>query len=406
LNPNDDVALARVINTPPRGIGKTTIDALLRQQKDLEVSLWETLAIAVEQRMLGPRATTSLDVFRQVIISLGERAESAQPLSETVKAATFETGYARWLQEEKSEEAEARLLNIDELGAAAIEAEKQDESLRDFIDHAALVSDTDQYKEDARVTLMTMHAAKGLEFPIVFLVGLEDGLFPSLRGVVPSDFSSDSTTEYPEPYDEQSKERLEEERRLCYVAITRAQQQLYLTNAMRRRRFYAEKAAGGSRFFDEAETRVSRFLKEIPDDLLEDISAGPSWLKFSRRPDTRHNRDAREALRGTGYSTQKTGTANKSNDSLDNVYEFLERMKGRAPSASRVSTPPRGEAESPRAKSESGKFRVGARVRHAKFGAGSVLGVEGTGDDAKITVRFDTHGIKKFMARYSKNDWR
>jgi DNA helicase-2/ATP-dependent DNA helicase PcrA len=175
---------------------------------------------------------------------------------------------------------------------------------------------------------------------------------------------------------------------------------------MRRRRFYAEKAAGGSRFFDEAETRVSRFLKEIPDALLEDISAGPSWLKFSRRPDTRHNREAREALRGASYSTQKTGATDKSNNSLDNVHEFLERMKGRAPSANRVSAPPRGAAESLQPKSEGGKFRVGARVRHAKFGAGSVLGVEGTGDDAKITVRFDAHGIKKFVARYSKNDWR
>jgi len=200
---------------------------------------------------------------------------------------------------------------------------------------------------------------------------------------------------------------LEEERRLCYVAITRAQQQLYLTNAMRRRRFYAEKAAGGSRFFDEAETRVSRFLREIPDDLLEDISAGPSWLKFSRRPDTRHNLDARDALRGTSTSSaaKQTGEASKTNNSLDNVYEFIEKMKGRAPSTGRVPPPPRGAVESPRAKPETGKFRVGARVRHAKFGAGSVLGVEGAGDDAKITVRFDTHGIKKFMARYSKNDW-
>jgi DNA helicase-2/ATP-dependent DNA helicase PcrA len=290
-----------------------------------------------------------------------------QVLSDIVKAATLETGYVRALEDEKSEEAESRLLNIEELVSAAVEAEEQGESLRDFIDHAALVSDTDQYKADARVTLMTMHAAKGLEFPVVFIAGMEEGLFPHSRAAA-------------------SDEELEEERRLCYVAITRAQRHLYITHAMRRRTFGEEHPA-----------EPSRFLNEIPLELLENMSAGPSWLGFAARSETRHNRDALSALKGEAREPYKKRStfSGKTYNSVESVRDFFNRQTG---SQAQSSAPPRASETSSQA---GGEFRIGARVRHARYGVGVVLRTEGAGPDAKLTVSFPGFGQKKFIARYA-----
>jgi DNA helicase-2/ATP-dependent DNA helicase PcrA len=374
LNPNDDVAIGRVINTPPRGIGKTTLDTLARQQKDLDVSLWETIGVAVTNRSLGPRATTALDSFRQIITALGEKVERNEPLSEVVKAATLDTGYVKWLQEDKTEESETRLFNIEELVTAAVEAEEHNETLRDFIDHAALVSDTDQYKEDARVTLMTIHAAKGLEFPVVFMVGLEEGLFPHSRTF-------------------QSEEELEEERRLCYVAITRAQHYLYITHAMKRRTWGEELPA-----------EPSRFLNEIPLELMQDMSFGPSWLGFAARPDTQQNRQAASALRGDQPPVKKTTTyTGKTYNSADSVRDFFKRKVdqagagGRGPGGGQNDSASRDQSKEAKA----GGFRVGAKVKHAKYGNGVVLRSEGAGEDAKLTVSFPGYGLKKFVAKFA-----
>ncbi len=366
LNPNDDIALGRIINSPPRGIGKTTMDSLYRQQKDLGVSLWETLALAVDQQSVGPRAGAALDTFKQIIAHLIERVERGEPLSDVVKAATLETGYVRWLQEEKSEEAEGRLLNIEELVTASVEAEEHGETLRDFIDHAALVSDTDQYKSDARVTLMTMHAAKGLEFPVVFIVGMEEGLFPHSRAAA-------------------SEEELEEERRLCYVAITRAQKYLYISHAMKRRTFGEESPA-----------EPSRFLNEIPLELMQDQSRGPSWLGFAARPATQHNREAIRALRDDSPRVVKKSSnyGGKTYNSVDSVQDFFKR---------RVESSGAGQAAraEPQADRSSGEFRIGSRVRHARYGTGVVMRAEGSGEDAKLTVNFPGYGQKKFVAKFA-----
>lgn len=366
LNPNDDIALGRIINSPPRGIGKTTMDSLYRQQKDLGVSLWETLALAVDQQSVGPRAGAALDTFKQIIAHLIERVERSEPLSDVVKAATLETGYVRWLQEEKSEEAEGRLLNIEELVTASVEAEEHGETLRDFIDHAALVSDTDQYKSDARVTLMTMHAAKGLEFPVVFIVGMEEGLFPHSRAAA-------------------SEEELEEERRLCYVAITRAQKYLYISHAMKRRTFGEESPA-----------EPSRFLNEIPLELMQDQSRGPSWLGFAARPATQHNREAIRALRDDSPRVVKKSSnyGGKTYNSVDSVQDFFKR---------RVESSGAGQAAraEPQADRSSGEFRIGSRVRHARYGTGVVMRAEGSGEDAKLTVNFPGYGQKKFVAKFA-----
>ncbi|HEX8091956.1 MAG TPA: 3'-5' exonuclease, partial [Blastocatellia bacterium] len=275
-----------------------------------------------------------------------------------------------------------RLLNIEELVTAAVEAEEQRETLRDFIDHAALVSDTDQYKADARVTLMTIHAAKGLEFPLVFIVGVEEGLFPHSRTF-------------------QSEEELEEERRLCYVAITRAQKYLYITHAMKRRTFG-----------EEAPAEPSRFLNEIPLELLQDMSLGPSWLGFAARPDTRHNREAASALRGESTAPAVKRSSNytgKTYNSAESVRDFFksrtsgsgarEQTGGGPRPADLGSTRPPGPA---RSGAEPGELRVGSRVRHAKYGTGVVLRAEGVGGEAKLTVNFPAYGQKKFVAKFAQ----
>jgi DNA helicase-2/ATP-dependent DNA helicase PcrA len=287
----------------------------------------------------------------------------------------------RALENEKTVEAEGRLLNIEELVNAAVEAEEQGESLQDFIDHAALVSDTDQYKADARVTLMTIHSAKGLEFPVVFIVGLEEGLFPHSRA-------------------SESEDDLEEERRLCYVAITRAQRDLYITHAMQRRIFGEEDI-----------TEPSRFLNELPLELLENLSSGPSWLGFAERPETRHNREAVSALRGNFVSAVKktSNYSGKTYNSVDGVREFFKnRTSSGAGSYAGNRDITKGETKEKGAGRDSNErtnsaqqFRVGARVKHAKYGMGVVLRSEGAGEDAKLTVSFPGYGQKKFIAKFA-----
>ena len=382
LNPQDDIAIGRVINSPPRGIGKATVDILQNKQTEMDVSMWETIELAVANRALGPRATNALEGFLHIINGLRSRVSQSQPLAEIVRASTIDTGYVRALEDEKTVEAEGRLLNIEELVTAAVEAEEQGESLQNFIDHAALVSDTDQYKADARVTLMTIHSAKGLEFPLVFIVGLEEGLFPHSRA-------------------SESEDDLEEERRLCYVAITRAQRELYITHAMQRRIFGEQDI-----------TEPSRFLNELPLELLENVSSGPSWLGFAERPETRHNREAVSALRNSfAGAVKKTSTySGKTYNSVDGVREFFKNRTSSGagkPTRSGDEIKFSSEDRVRQRKSEGStntsqtQFRVGARVKHAKYGTGVVLRAEGAGDDAKLTVSFPGYGQKRFIAKFA-----
>ncbi|HJU53054.1 MAG TPA: UvrD-helicase domain-containing protein [Pyrinomonadaceae bacterium] len=384
LNPHDSIALMRVINSPARGLGKQTLDEIERRAKDYGVSHWETISIVTEQegQGLSPRAKVALKNFKEIITNLvtaaGNAASSESPVSDVVKAAILDTGYANALKAENSDEAEARLENLQELVNAAVDYDKQEgEGLRDFIDHAALVSDTDQYKRDAPVTLMTMHAAKGLEFPLVFIVGLEDGLFPHSR----------SATDPAE---------LEEERRLCYVAITRAERFLYVTHAMKRR-VYGEEMA----------SEPSQFLNEMPLDLMEDLSRGNSWLSFARSSSTLENKHAAEALRGdTRERTKYTG---KTYDSADSIAEFF-RKRGQQLGGSTPRTQPEptikrraasASASNSSTSSSGGDFAPGSHVRHPKYGRGLVLRREGTGDSAKLTVSFPGFGQKKLIEKYA-----
>jgi len=282
------------------------------------------------------------------------------------------------LRAEKTDESEGRLENLQELVNAAVDYDEQGlEGLREFIDHSALVSDQDQYKRDAPVTLMTVHSAKGLEFPLVFIVGLEDGLFPHSR----------SATDPAE---------LEEERRLAYVAMTRAERFLYVTHAMKRR-VYGEELA----------SEPSQFLNEMPIDLLEDLSLGKSWLSFARGSseiDYEHGE----------YRKEKKKYMGKTYDSADSIAEFF---KQRSRQLGEVKPKPRDQgftkpaANAAAAKSSptgatapsaaSGDFVPGSYVRHSKYGRGLVLRREGAGESTKLTVSFPGYGQKKLVEKYA-----
>src|SRR2546429_2097314 len=281
MNPHDSIALQRVINTPPRGIGKMTLDEIENRARQFGISYWDAISdLTADERALSSRAAAALANFQRIVRGLankvegvlrideppdhdyenaaeedsgGQVVESTSPVSDLVKAAILDTGYENSLKAEASGEAEARLENLQELVNAAVDYDEQgSQGLRDFLDHSALVADTDQYKPDVPVTLMTAHSAKGLEFPVVFLVGLEDGLFPHSRSL------SDSSD-------------IEEERRLAYVAMTRAERILYVTHAVKRR-VYGEELA----------SEPSQFLNEMPIELIDDLSRGRSWLSFAR----------------------------------------------------------------------------------------------------------------------------
>ena len=365
-NPNDSIALQRVINSPPRGIGKQTIDEIERRARDYELSLWETIAVVVEQpENLGSRAISALKSFRRIVNHLTSLAESenesTSPVSDVVRAAIIETGYENALRSERTDEAEGRLENLQELVNAAVDYDEQGiEGLREFIDHSALVSDQDDYKRDAPVTLMTAHSAKGLEFPLVFIVGLEDGLFPHSRSAT-------------------DRAELEEERRLAYVAMTRAERHLYVTHAMKRR-VYGEELA----------SEPSQFLNEMPIDLLEDLSLGKSWLSFARgssQIDYEHGE----------YKKERKKYEGKTYDSVDSIADFFKQRNrqmgqtsGSLPNISKSSPTP-----------ASNDFTPGSYVKHSKYGRGLVLRREGAGESAKLTVSFPGYGQKKLVEKYA-----
>ena len=464
LNPNDSIALARVINSPPRGIGKQTMEEIERRARDYDLPLWETIRLVIERPdNLSMRALSALRSFRRIVLRLGELAgnpytdpgsENAQGslsesanagsagvppatsaagasketaaeqrsshfssdslVSDIVKAAILDTGYENALKSEKTDEADARLENLQELVNAAVDYDELGiEGLREFIDHSALVSDADQYKQDAPVTLMTAHSAKGLEFPLVFIVGLEDGLFPHSR----------SATDPAE---------MEEERRLCYVAMTRAERYLYVTHAMKRR-VYGE----------ELTSEPSQFLNEMPLELIEDLTRGNSWLSFARGSSTidyEHGeyRQAASARGGnSGIRVQKredrsprkdnTTYAGKTYNSVDSIAEFFKQRETQLGNTSgsfqssrekaeqertdrreaRSSKPETrnsklgtGPAETRNAKPET-DLVPGSYVMHAKYGRGLVLRREGVGDSLKLTVTFPGYGQKKLVQKYA-----
>src|SRR6266704_3138010 len=341
INPHDDVSLRRVINTPARGIGKGVMEAVMQvapeSSADLPLlsaglqpalagnSLWARIVRGLEDRAFAPRAAASLAVFRDLIVRQTEMARQ-ESASMAIGKMLDRSGYLQALHEERSEDAEARIENLKELVSAAreYEAREREPSLGGFVDRLSLLSDVDEEQgtRDARVWLMTMHSAKGLEFPVVILAGLEEGLFPHSR-------SSDD------------EEELEEERRLCYVGMTRARQRLVLTGAARRRVFGEYQAS-----------KPSRFIDEVPSELLERIAAS-----FSSSTNVPH-------------------------------YEFRTNPYGRGRRGGRTKEEEPAYAYEDEDQTTGMTLRPGMRVRHPQFGVGSVISVEALEDDTKLVVRF------------------
>jgi len=491
-NPDDSVSLMRTINTPARGIGKTTMEVVERVALETGMSLWGAVGQCIEQGLLPARALQALKSFRDLIedaramaagtyserlqntaqgtlqsesavvmsgrvsipvqrseapqdlptvdddtefnpltLDFGDTGATDEPrgptspdsgepflrdagnpsahqqlsgepgdgfrtpggpanIAEILKFLIDRTGYIKQLEEEDTPEAFSRVENIRELVNAAMDSKDRGETLDQFLDHAALVSDADAYDERAQITLMTLHAAKGLEFPLVFLCGLEEGLFPHSRTFLNPD-------------------DIEEERRLCYVGMTRAMDQLVLTRAVYRRRYGT----------DMPEASVpSRFLEEIPAELLEElgrVGRAPSRAKsstFAAGADLwNSNRDRRAGApaprrsehhysyededQSAAWSERAEAVrkpAAPKYNSIDNIAEFFA-------SRGKKFSVPKVPVEEPKGRRG---FRPGQKVKHPKYGEGTVYQREGEGEEAKITVQFPRFGLKKLVEKYAQ----
>ncbi len=394
INPSDDIALLRVVNTPSRGLGKAALDELNLRAKEFGLSLWETIEKITDnhydgQLNLTPRAKKSFKLFRGILGGLQKKvkecSKTEKPVTDVAIAAIEKTGYSLMLQAENSDESLARLANLEELVNAAVDYDKQGaDGLQDFIDHAALSSDTDEYDSNAPVTLLTVHSAKGLEFPVVFLVGLEDGIFPHARSI-------------------NDPQELEEERRLAYVAVTRAEKFLYLTHATRRRVYGDEMAA-----------EPSQFLNEFPFELLEDVSRGNSWLSFAKSSTAVGNDYATAAQTGKGEEKVRRSYTGKTYDNADAIAEFFADKKKRTGESAQPDAAAEKKSgleklkdyaakdRGPESAKPKGRFIPGTHVRHAKYGKGLVLRREGSDDNAKLTVSFPGYGQKKLIEKFAK----
>jgi DNA helicase II / ATP-dependent DNA helicase PcrA len=462
-NPDDSVSLLRVINTPVRGIGKTTIEMLERLALETGLSMWGAIGEAITRQLLPARAVAALVSFQALIedgramlagtfvervagatsdetaaelrssgqkkaavavhgesdtdfdpgnfsfdfaagdsaidddSSVERRASPAVPLrnepagglrapggaantAELLKFLIDRTGYIKQLEEEDTPESYSRIENLRELVNAAMDSRDRGETLDQFLDHAALVSDADQYDEHAQITLMTLHAAKGLEFPLVVLAGMEEGLFPHSRTMLEPD-------------------AIEEERRLCYVGMTRAMDTLVLSRAVYRRRY-------GS---DMPEASVpSRFLEEVPPQLVEELGgsrqpasstngvsragAAAPHFHWAESAHYSYEDEDQSAAWNPARVKPKPATPLTRYNSIDNIAEFFASRGKRFKVPKMLPDVPTGKRG----------FRPGQKVKHPKYGEGTVYQREGDGEDAKITVQFPRFGLKKLVERYAQ----
>jgi len=369
VNPDDPVSLLRILNKPARGIGRTTAARIEQQARERGLSLRAAMESLLEEKLLPARAHAALSGFRQLIRGL-EAAAAHEPLDALLEKVLADTGYRQMLADAGTPEAESRLENLDELINAAADAAARGEGPAEFLDHAALVSESDEVDSQAQVSLLTLHNAKGLEWPVVFICGLEEGLFPHARS-------------------RESEALLEEERRLCYVGMTRAQKRLILTWARYRRRF-----GGGS---EEAQ-RASRFLDEVPARFVEPLN----------RPETAAEAELFVERRQVRESVRRNTYTGKTYNSLENIAQFF-RDRGLTPPPAAGPPPPARAipaAQKPAARKQAArrpkeKFRPGVYVEHPRYGPGIVLRREGSGEEAKLTVSFPGSGLKKLITKYA-----
>lgn len=323
FNPNDNISLKRIINEPKRKIGKTTIEYAEELAGQNGVSIYEICESAEKYPVLQ-RSAVRLKEFISIIEDLRKLNES--PLDEFLIKVLTQTGYILELERESTIESQTRLENLSEFITSAKEYEKSEENagLSGFLENISLVADIDNYDETQEsVVLMTLHSAKGLEFPVVFLAGVEEGIFPSYMSIA-------------------SEEDIEEERRLCYVGITRAKEELFLTHAFTR-----------TLFGSTTHNKISRFINEIPIELIENTK--PQILSDKR------------TVSGLGLGTDKNRIA--------------------SPSAAKPKT--------------GASFSIGEKVLHKKFGEGVILKATSVGNDCHLEIAFNSVGTKNLMAAYA-----
>ena len=378
-NTNDNLSLTRIINEPKRGVGKTSLDNIDALSANAGVSMYDIIKNADNYGLNRVHGNTR--EFINTIEDLRARKDSMK-ISELIKATLTQSGYTKALELENTIEAETRLENLDEFLTVAIEFEEEsaDNSLSEFLEGITLSSDLDGMEEtEDSVTLMTLHSAKGLEFPVVFLVGMEEGIFPGYKSIG-------------EP------QELEEERRICYVGITRAKQVLYLTCAKQRTIFGSTSC-----------NAVSRFVKEIPASMLEGADEledrnmydnlmvaedeEDDWGYGSRRSSGSRNSYGSYGYSsgfGENYSTYKDIAASASRGGSGTTYQFrsadsfLNSLNAKKNDSLDLSA-----------------YKAGARVFHKKFGEGTINSVETEGEDLKVDISFDKVGHKRLMAKFA-----
>ncbi len=366
-NLNDNLSLKRIINEPKRGIGKTSLDKIETLSNETEIPMYEIIKRADEFGL--NRVFLNSREFVNTIEELKSKKDKML-ISELIKETLKKTGYTKALKDENTIEAENRIENLDEFLTVAMEFEEQEaeNGLREFLEGITLSSDIDDLDEDADyVTLMTLHSAKGLEFPVVFLVGMEEGIFPGYKTIS-------------EP------KELEEERRLCYVGITRAKEHLFLTCSKQRTIF-------GSTSYNQ----VSRFLKEIPESLLEGYEEA-----FGET--TNKDRMFKDSSYSWTYSSQNTGKlksykidinekekvaasnkVNNNNFMFRTAESFLSNLNKKKNNV----------------EIDLSQYKEGVRIFHKKFGEGIINKVEPEGEDLKVDINFDKVGHKRLMAKFA-----
>ncbi|MCB9071982.1 MAG: UvrD-helicase domain-containing protein [Bdellovibrionaceae bacterium] len=355
LNPTDDVCLKRVINVPARGLGKTSVEAIETIGIERGVSLVEAAMIAIKEKVLNSRASKKVAEFLDLLVSMRSLVET-HDLYALYNEVLLQTGYLKELESDDTIESQSRIENLQEFGNAILrftETHRDDATLERFLSDTALMSDQDQDTQDLpSVTLMTLHISKGLEFPYVFMVGMEDGLFPSAQSL------------------EDTENKLEEERRLCYVGMTRAEKVLFMSYARSRRHW-------GDQNFNPP----SRFIDEIPAEYLESLSLIQKRPQFMNRYSNSSNYGSTDNFDDSKPS--RNGFSNRSASSAQNDvfpdYENLSDSYSDNPSP----------------------YRKGAQVRHPVFGAGSIFQVEGTGDSMKVSILFRDKSLKKFIVKHA-----
>ena len=366
-NGRDDVAVRRIINVPKRGIGLTTINRIQESATERGIGFYEAL-LAPELIAGVGRSATKLDSFAALIEYFKTLAEEMN-ITDLLQEVIEKTGYIESLENEDKEEAKTRKENIDELisKAATYEESCQDKdekaTLSGFLEEVALVADIDSLDEDQEyVVLMTLHSAKGLEFPRVYLAGMEDGLFPGYMSINAGD-----------------REELEEERRLCYVGITRAEQELTLTSA-RRRMVHGETQYNP----------MSRFVKEIPRELLD--TGNKKFTQETEMPAQQNTyARAREAFRAQAFAGALGGMTPAKNQGMGKPLTGSQALAS-LQKGSQLAAGGNGPLG----------YEVGDRVRHVKFGEGTVTDIKEGGRDHEVTIEFDSVGTRRMFAKFAK----